>query len=145
MATEPSILDTIDKNWLAKPPKHSIPQEGNFRRWVFVDETGRVASATAMALAIKVGINARAVGSNFNNCLQPISPILIEWAEKIIFLNQTSYDQTIALLNTPNYSNVLITLQTKSEILNIPDTFVYMEYGLQETIKQQLPELLVIN
>lgn len=140
-----NITDTINYNWMTQPPRHSIPQEGNFRRWLFVDETGRVGSATAATMAASIGINTRVVGTDFNNCLQPISPILINWAEKIIFLNQTSYDQAVALLNTPTYSNVLNTLQAKSQILDIPSTFVYMEYGLQETIKQQLPDLAVIN
>jgi predicted protein tyrosine phosphatase len=139
------ITDTINYTWMTQPPRHSIPQEGNFRRWLFVDETGRIGSATAATMAASIGINARVVGTDFNNCLQPISPILINWAEKIIFLNQTSYDQAVALLNTSTYSNVLNTLQSKSQVLNIPSTFVYMEYGLQETIKQQMPDLTVIN
>lgn len=144
MATTPSILDTIDYSWMSKPPKHELPQEGSFRRWLFVDQKGRVESATAAAIATKIGINARAVGSDLNNCLQPISFILIYWAEKIIFLNQASYDQTVALLSE-KYSNVLSTMTAKAQVLDVPNTFVYMEYGLQETIKQQLPELAVIN
>jgi len=144
MATTPTILDTIDYSWMTKPPRHQLPQEGNFRRWLFVDQTGRVASATAMALATNIGINARAVGSNLNNCLQPISFILIYWAEKIIFLDQVSYDQTVALLSE-KHSNVLSTMEAKSQVLNIPNTYSYMEYALQETIKQQLPDLAVIN
>jgi len=135
----PGIFETVPLIQLTAALKPDEPKEGPSRRWLFVDQRGRIKSATAQVLASRKDINARAVGSDVRQSLIPITLPLIYWAERIIFMDDASYQQAQNLLT----KNALDTAQliAKSTVLNIPDEFVYMEYGLQETIKQQLPEL----
>lgn len=135
----PGIFQTVPLAQLISVLKPDEPNEGPNRRWLFVDDRGRIKSATAQVLASRKDINARAVGSNIQQALMPITMPLINWAQRIIFMDQDSFDKAKKLLE----NNTLDTAQliAKATVLDIPDTFVYMEYGLQETIKQQLPEL----
>ena len=133
------LLETFPQQVLVAPPKYSIPDEGDFRRWLFVGEEGRVRSATAQVLASRININARAVGSNIGKALQIISLPLIYWAERIIFMDDQAYQQAQDLLASNNLDKA--TMVAKATILSIPKTWPYMTYDLMETLKQQLPEL----
>lgn len=115
--------------------------EGTAERWLFVDSEGVIGSATAQALANKVGINARAVGADYTQALVPISLQLATWAQKIIFLDQASYDKAAEMFQGYEYSWLSVT--GKSQILDIADIYFYMSPQLVNILKEQLPELAV--
>ena len=113
--------------------------EGLAERWLFVDIEGVIGSATGQALANKAGINARAVGADYTQALVPISMQLTTWAQKIIFLDQISYDKAAEIFQGYEYNWLSAT--SKSVILNIADTYFYMDPLLVNVLKEALPEL----
>lgn len=113
--------------------------EGDYNRWLFVDEAGLVRSATAMYLAGLVDINARAAGAVPQQSLVPITLQLASWAQTIVFLDQESYNNTMTLF-TP-YAGDRLSVQGKSRILNIPNEYFYRQPDLMFLLKEQVPEL----
>jgi predicted protein tyrosine phosphatase len=121
--------------------RYRASNEGAALRWLFVDIDGIIRSATAQALADKVGINARAVGADYTQALIPISSQLTNWAQKIIFLDQASYDKSAELFQGYDYDWASAT--GKSVILDTADTYFYMDPQLVNILKEKLPELAV--
>ena len=121
--------------------RYRASNEGTALRWLFVDNEGVIRSATAQTLAGKAEINARAVGADYTQALVPVSLQLANWAQKIIFLDQTSYDKTAEMFQGNEYDWLSVT--GKSEILNIADTYFYMDPQLVNILKEKLPELAV--
>lgn len=113
--------------------------EGAYPRWLFVDDAGLLRSPTAAWLAGFVDINARAAGSIPLQSLMPLTLQLTSWAQNIVFLDQESYDNTMTLF-TP-YESDRLSVQGKSTILNIPNSYFYRQPELIATLKEQLPEL----
>lgn len=125
------------------PVKLRPANENTNDRWLFVDDSGLVRSATAAALAIKSNINARAAGSLPQQSLIPVTLQLVGWAQKVIFLDQESYDNTM-LLFTP-YPEEKAVLEAKSQILNIPNTYFYMQSDLTDAIAAQIPDISLVR
>ena len=106
----------------------SNPYQGNSPRWLFVCSAGLLRSPTGAAVAIKNGINARSAGSNSNYALIPVSANLINWAERIIFVNENNYLETLRVFGEfPELTNQV---RAKSYIMNIPDVYNYMDSEL---------------
>ena len=142
MATQ-DIMSMIRSNsYLADGTlRYRASNEGTALRWLFVDNEGVIRSATAQALAGKAEINARAVGADYTQALVPISLQLANWAQQIIFLDQLSYDKTAEMFQGYNYDWLSVT--GKNVILDIPDTYFYMDPLLVNILKEKLPELNV--
>jgi predicted protein tyrosine phosphatase len=119
--------------------RYRSANEGDASRWLFVDTEGVIGSATGQALANKAGINARAVGADYLQALVPISLQLATWAQKIIFLDQASYDKAAEMFQGYEYNWLSVT--GKSQILNVADTYFYMSPELVTILKEALPEL----
>lgn len=120
--------------------KTNAPYANEFQgarpRWLFVCSAGLLRSPTGAGLAIKHGINARSCGSNFNYALIPCSANLINWAEKIIFVNAENLWQLED--NFLGHRDLLDQIERKQIVLNIPDNFEYMEQELQEIFEAEL-------
>lgn len=112
--------------------------EGNYDRWLFVDDAGLIRSATAAYLAGKLDINARAAGAVPQQSLIPITLQLANWAQTIIFLDVESYDTTMTLF-TP-YAGDRLSVQGKARILNVPNQYFYRQPELISLLKEQVPE-----
>lgn len=110
--------------------------QGNAPRWLFVCSAGLLRSPTGAALAIGYGINARSCGSNFNYALVPCSANLINWADKIIYVNRENLWQLEE--NFLGHKDLLEQLESKAIVLNIPDNFEYMDPQLQQLFKAEL-------
>jgi len=121
--------------------RYRATNEGTSYRWLFVDNEGVIRSATAQAVANKAGINARAAGADYTQALVPISLQLANWAQKIIFLDQDSYDKAAELFQGNEYDWASAT--GKSVVLDITDTYFYMDPQLVNILKEKLPELAV--
>jgi predicted protein tyrosine phosphatase len=121
--------------------RYRATNEGTAYRWLFVDNEGVIRSATAQAVANKAGINARAAGADYTQALVPISLQLANWAQKIIFLDQDSYNKAAELFQENEYDWASAT--GKSVVLDITDTYFYMDPQLVNILKEKLPELAV--
>jgi len=121
--------------------RYRASNEGTALRWLFVDNEGVIRSATAQVLANKASINARAVGADYTQALVPVSAQLTNWAQQIIFLDQASYDKTAEMFQGHEYDWLSVT--GKNVILDIPDTYFYMDPLLVNILKEKLPELAV--
>ena len=115
---------------------YSNPYQGSSERWLFVCSAGLLRSPTGAALAIKRGINARSCGSNFNYALIPCSANLINWANKIIFVNKENLWQLED--NFLGHKDLLEQIEQKQIVLNIPDNFEYMDTELQQFFQDEL-------
>jgi predicted protein tyrosine phosphatase len=115
---------------------YSNPYQGSSERWLFVCSAGLLRSPTGAALAIKRGINARSCGSNFNYALIPCSANLINWANKIIFVNRENLWQLED--NFLGHKDLLEQIERKQVVLNIPDNFEYMDTELQKFFEDEL-------
>lgn len=115
---------------------YSNPFQGASPRWLFVCSAGLLRSPTGAALATKRGINARSCGSNFNYALIPCSANLINWAEKIVFVNRENLWQLED--NFLGHKDLLEQIEQKQVVLNIPDNFEYMDQELQQLFEDEL-------
>ena len=110
--------------------------QGQAPRWLFVCSAGLLRSPTGAALAIQRGINARSCGSNFNYALIPCSANLINWAQKIVFVNKENLWQLED--NFLGHKDLLEQIEQKQIVLNIPDNFEYMDPQLQQFFQDEL-------
>ena len=110
--------------------------QGQSTRWLFVCSAGLLRSPTGAAMAVKRGINARSCGSNFNYALIPCSANLINWAQKIIFVNKENLWQLED--NFLGHKDLLEQIEQKQIVLNIPDNFEYMDPELQSFFENEL-------
>ena len=69
----------------------------------------------------------------------PLTLQLTNGAQNIVFLDQESYDNTMTLF-TP-YESDRLSVQAKSVILNIPNSYFYRQPELIAALKEQVPEL----
>lgn len=115
---------------------YSNPYQGSADRWLFVCSAGLLRSPTGAAMAVQRGINARSCGSNFNYALIPCSANLINWADKIIFVNRENLWQLEE--NFLGHEYLLNQIEHKQIVLNIPDNFEYMDPQLQEFFEEEL-------
>jgi len=113
--------------------------EGTALRWLFVDNQGVIKSATAQLLAAKANINARACGVDVESALIPISLQLANWAQKIVFLDQWSYNKFSTVFK--DYEMDLLSAQGKSTVLDLTDEYFFMQPLLVNVLKEALPEL----
>ena len=112
------------------------PYQGDSPRWLFVCSAGLLRSPTGAALAIKKGLNARSCGSSIEYALIPISANLINWADKIVFVNDSNYHDALQLF--ANTSNLHYQLTTKSIVLDILDMYNYNEPQLVVEFEKQI-------
>jgi predicted protein tyrosine phosphatase len=110
--------------------------QGKTERWLFVCSAGLLRSPTGATMAAQRGINARSCGSNFNYALIPCSANLINWADKIIFVNKENLWQLEE--NFVGHEYLLNQIQDKAIVLNIPDNFEYMDFQLQQFFEEEL-------
>ena len=115
---------------------YSNPYQGKAERWLFVCSAGLLRSPTGAAMAVERGINARSCGSNFNYALIPCSANLINWADKIVFVNPENLWQLED--NFLGHKDLLDQIERKQIVLNIPDNFEYMDPQLQQHFVEEL-------
>ena len=108
---------------------YNNPYQGSYKRLLFVCSAGLLRSATAANLFAKKGFNTRSCGSA-DYALIPFSENLRQWADKIIFVNQSNHDEVI---------RHGFDLEGKAvQILDIPDIFEYNNPDLIELLEEQV-------
>jgi predicted protein tyrosine phosphatase len=116
-------------------PYNNIYQ-GDTPCWLFVCSAGLLRSPTGAALAVRKGLNARSCGSAVEYALIPISANLINWADKIVFVNAVNYHESLELF--ADTGNLHYQLTTKSLVLDIPDRYNYNEPELITEFEKQI-------
>ena len=107
----------------------------NAPRILFVCSVGMLRSPTAQMVATGMGYNARACGSAVDIALIPLSCNLINWADKIVFMNRENLSESIECFRPVGYEDDIL---SKSTVWNIPDHYNWGEQQLWELIHQQL-------
>lgn len=103
------------------------PHQGSKKKIVFVCSAGVLRSATASHIYADK-FNTRCAGT-LRAALIPFSENLCAWADEIVFVNKENYLQA-------NPSWVFL-YKEKIKVLDIPDTYGYMDKTLVEIIKTQ--------
>jgi predicted protein tyrosine phosphatase len=131
-------FETGTKNaeiFLTTAPYNNYHQ-GSAPRWLFVCSAGLLRSPTGAALAIRKGLNARSCGSAIDYALIPLSANLIMWAEKIVFVSEENYHESLELFKDHQRLHSLLTL--RSLVLDIPDIYNYNESDLVIEFEKQI-------
>jgi predicted protein tyrosine phosphatase len=110
--------------------------QGSASRWLFVCSAGLLRSPTGAALAIRKGLNARSCGSAIDYALIPISANLIMWANKIVFVSEENYHESLELFKDHQMLHNLLTI--RSLVLDIPDLYNYNESDLVIEFEKQI-------
>lgn len=104
------------------------PYQGTDKKVLFVCSMGILRSATASRIYAH-RYNTRSAGS-WPDALIPVTPLLLAWAEEIVFVNEENYKQVNR--QYPGFGDVC-----KVRILNIPDNYPHMHPELIKAFEQQ--------
>lgn len=104
------------------------PYQGKDKKVLFVCSAGILRSATAARIYAKK-YNTRAVGSE-SYALIPVSPDLLLWADKVVFVNKENY-------NSVSRHYDLSTFNVEVLVLDIPDQYDHMHPELIKSFEQQ--------
>lgn len=108
------------------------PYQGDHKKVVFVCSMGILRSATgARIYAHKY--NTRTAGT-WDDALVPLSPILIEWADELVFVNRSNFDMIMKKIDDEHEFHKV---KEKSKVLDIPDSFEHMHPELIKAFEQQ--------
>jgi len=110
--------------------------QGSAPRWLFVCSAGLLRSPTGAALAIRKGLNARSCGSAIDYALVPISANLIMWAQKIVFVNEENYRESLELFADQQMLHNLLVV--RALVLDIPDQYNYNDTELLIEFEKQI-------
>jgi predicted protein tyrosine phosphatase len=105
------------------------PYQGKDKKVLFVCSMGILRSATAARLYAHKH-NTRSAGS-WEDALIPLSPMLIAWANEIVFVNKENYDHAVARFGEEAF------LETPTKVLDIPDKYHHMHKELIKAFDEQ--------
>lgn len=74
--------------------------------------------------------NVRSCGSSIDYALIPISEALVRWADRVLFVNSSCYNETLYVLSSHGVNTDFI--EDIAEVMGIPDDF---SFGDKEIIK----------
>ena len=94
------------------------------KRLLFVCSVGMLRSPTAQMVASQNGHNARACGSDVEVALIPLSCNLINWADKIIFMNPDNFEQAKQVFDSVGYKE---DIEAKAIVWNIVDDYSWYD------------------
>lgn len=112
------------------------PYQGSDKRVVFVCSMGILRSATGARLYADK-YNTRTAGT-WSDALVPLTPILIAWADELVFVNKSNYDMVIRELEGSMFEFV----KNKSKVLDIPDSYPHMHPELVKAFSEQYEPLM---
>lgn len=108
------------------------PYQGSAKRVLCVCSAGLLRSPTAaVVLAREFGFNTRAVGCVEEYALIPVDEVLLRWAQEIVCMEKTHMETIFA--NFRNFHDPIT-------VLDIPDTYGYMDTELQDIIFRNYKE-----
>lgn len=108
------------------------PYQGTDKKVLFVCSMGILRSATAARLYAHK-YNTRCAGTWTEEALVPITPLLVAWADEIVFVNKNNYWDALKLFGENFHKNI--------RVLNIPDCFNHMSPELKKEFHDQYEAL----
>lgn len=129
------IMTNLTENIFRLSAPYNNPYQGGDKRLLFVCSAGLLRSATGANLYAKEGYNTRNCGTH-DYALIPLSNNLIFWADRIFFVNKENYQQ--ALKTFGNLPSTIGEMQSKSQVLDIPDDYPYNHPTLIKLLKEQV-------
>lgn len=112
------------------------PYQGTDKKVLFVCSMGILRSATAARL-YAAKHNTRAAGT-YPEALVPLTVMLVEWADEIVFVNKDNYDTARSKFR----SSFLHYVKVKEAIvLDIPDKYPHMHPELVKAFSEQYEPL----
>lgn len=112
--------DTLNSKIFELTAPYNNPYQGTRTRILFVCSAGLLRSPTGAHVGSLRGYNTRACGSAQEYALVPLTVNLIEWAEKIVFVNRENKFEAIYTFNHTGYEE---DIERKSITLDIPDKY----------------------
>ena len=103
--------------------------QGSDKKVLFVCSAGILRSATAARIYGRK-YNTRSCGTHQEFALIPLSEMLMDWADEIVFVHPVNYDLA-------GMSYDLIPYMDKIVVLNIPDEHPHMDPQLIDAFEQQ--------
>lgn len=111
------------------------PFQGPDKKVVFVCSMGILRSATGARLYAHK-YNTRTAGT-WPDALVPLTPMLMAWADELVFVNRENYYQVINKLVDDDHDNMQAQIIAKSTVLDIPDNFPHMAPELIKAFQEQ--------
>lgn len=105
------------------------PYQGKDKKVLFVCSAGILRSATAARIYGRK-YNTRCAGTGLGFALIPLTDVLLDWADEIVFVHPSNYDQAAFHFD-------LIAHRDKIKVLEIPDEHEHMAPQLVEAFIQQ--------
>ena len=112
---------------------YSNPYQGSDKKVVFVCSMGILRSATAARIYARK-YNTRSAGT-WEDALIPLTESLIIWADEVVFMQKSNVEQ--AYRRFIHDESILMTLEDKAKVLNIPDNYEHMHPKLVEAFEEQ--------
>jgi predicted protein tyrosine phosphatase len=109
------------------------PYQGSDKKVLFVCSMGILRSATAARLYAPK-YNTRSAGS-WGDALIPLTPILLAWAQEIVFVNKENYNNAVVEFGEEVFK------ETPTKVLNIPDQYPHMHPELIKAFKEQYEDI----
>jgi predicted protein tyrosine phosphatase len=110
------------------------PYQGDDKKVVFVCSMGILRSATGARLYSDKH-NTRTAGT-WEDALVPLTPILIAWADEIVFVHRDNYEGALKRFGKGAFDEV-----PSVRILNIPDRHPHMHIELIKAFSEQYEPL----
>lgn len=110
-------------------PSGKNPWQGGDKKVLFICSMGLLRSATA-ARMYAGQFNTRAAGTSAD-ALVPLSPLLIAWADEIVFVNKINYDEAVEKFGENSWNHA------RCVVLFIDDQHAHMDPILVEKFKKQ--------
>lgn len=105
------------------------PYQGKDKKVVFVCSMGILRSATAARIYAHK-YNTRSAGTWEDHALVPLTKLLVEWADELVFVNDHNWQQAVEKFGYKTIAN-------KSKVLDIPDTYEHMHPELIKAFEEQ--------
>ena len=131
--------NTLTPKIFALTAPYNNPYQSSRKKWLFVCSVGMLRSPTGASVATGMGVNARSCGSDTEYALIPLSVNLIEWAEKIFFVNEENYSDAKRTFELAGYWEDVV---AKSVVMNIPDNYEAYDPRLIQIFERELKAYL---
>lgn len=111
------------------------PYQGNARKVLCVCSAGLLRSPSAVVLQKEYGYNTRAAGLDADHALIPLDNVLLTWADEIVCMDESQAKKIFKMLEEHSLNREIV-------VLEVPDTYGYMDHKLQELILTRYKESL---
>jgi len=113
--------------------------QGDTKKVLTVCSAGLLRSATLQNFLIKeYGYNVRNCGTEDSYALIPISEALLHWADEVVFVNESNYENVKYYLEEFN-------VKDKCYVLDIPDIYGFNDPALIEICREQYNKIVLKN